>query len=54
VPIAPVRQQVTQLRAAGLQIEWREFAKDHTIAGEEELNLIREFVCDAYAPSPVN
>jgi len=54
VPIAPVREQVAQLRDAGLRIEWREFAKDHTIAGEEELGLIREFVCDAYAPLPAH
>jgi phospholipase/carboxylesterase len=51
VPIAPVRQQVAQLRAAGLQIQWREFAKEHTIAGEEELDLIREFVGQCYASS---
>jgi phospholipase/carboxylesterase len=51
VPIAPVRAQVAELQAAGLRIQWREFAKDHTIAGEEELDLIREFVCDSYAPS---
>jgi phospholipase/carboxylesterase len=52
IPIAPVRRQVAELRAAGLQIQWHEFAKDHTIAGEDELDLIREFVCDVYAPSP--
>ena len=51
VPIAPVRAQVAELQAAGLRIQWREFAKDHTIAGEEELDLIRKFVCDSYAPS---
>jgi phospholipase/carboxylesterase len=54
VPIAPVRQQVAELKAAGLQIEWREFAKDHTIAGVEELDLIRQFVCDAYATFPAS
>ena len=54
VPIAPVRAQVAELQAAGLRIQWREFAKDHTIAGEEELDLIREFVCDSYAPSPAS
>lgn len=52
VPIAPVREQVTELRRAGLQIEWREFAKDHTLAGMEELQLIRQFVCDSYATVP--
>jgi phospholipase/carboxylesterase len=43
IPCAQVRKQVDALKAAGLHIEWREFAKAHTIA-EEELDLIREFV----------
>lgn len=47
LPIAPVREQVRQLRAAGLQIEWHEFAKEHTIAGEAELAVIRRFVVAA-------
>ena len=34
----------------GLQIEANEFAKEHTIAGEEELSLIRDFV-GARSPS---
>jgi phospholipase/carboxylesterase len=49
IPFAPVRQQIQQLQDAGLAIEWREFAKDHTIAGEEELDLIRAFVVQSYA-----
>ncbi|MBI4658641.1 MAG: serine esterase [Verrucomicrobia bacterium] len=44
IPIAPVRGQIALLQSAGAQIEWHEFAKDHTIAGEEELSVIREFV----------
>lgn len=44
IPIAPVRAQVRGLRQAGLLIEWSEFAKEHTIAGEEELAVIRGFV----------
>lgn len=44
IPLAPVRAQMEKLRAAGLNLTWREFAKDHTIAGEEELEVIREFV----------
>ncbi len=44
IPIAPVRAQVAVLKSAGVQIEWREFVKDHTIAGEEELRVIRDFV----------
>ena len=48
VPIARVRPQVPLLKAAGINIEWREFAKDHTIAGEQELSVLREFVRAGY------
>lgn len=44
IPIEGVRPQMQQLRAAGLNLEWREFRKDHTIAGEEEIAVIRGFV----------
>lgn len=44
IPIAPVRSQIAGLKSAGLQIEWHEFEKEHTIAGETELRVIREFV----------
>lgn len=44
LPIAPVRTQISLLKSAGVQIEWHEFKKDHTIAGEDELGIIRTFV----------
>ncbi len=44
IPFAVSRQQIQQLQSAGLNIEWREFMKDHTIAGEPELAVIREFI----------
>jgi len=44
IPVAPVRMQVNVLKAAGLQIEWHEFVKDHTIAGEQEVEVIRRFI----------
>lgn len=44
------RQQVLLLQAAGLKVEWHEFAKPHTIAGEEEMRVIREFVAKGYQP----
>jgi phospholipase/carboxylesterase len=44
IPIQDVRPQVELLRKAGLQIDWREFNKQHTIAGETELAVIRDFV----------
>jgi hypothetical protein len=36
------------LRQAGLRIDWREFAKPHTIAGEAEVSVVRGFVSDSY------
>jgi phospholipase/carboxylesterase len=48
IPIAPVRAQMERLLSAGLQLEWHELDKDHTIAGETELSLIRDFVCKSY------
>jgi len=51
VPFAAVRGQVNKLKAAGLHIEWREFQKAHTIAGEAEIGLIREFIAGGYPKS---
>ena len=48
VPIDRVRKQIPLLQAAGLQIEWREFAKAHTVAGEAEISVIRNFVRTGY------
>lgn len=50
IPCAPVREQVKALRAAGLNIEWLEFAKPHTIAGDEELAALRDFIVAGYEP----
>lgn len=44
IPFAEMREQVNELKAEGLHIEWHEFAKVHTIAEEQELALIRGFV----------
>jgi len=48
IPFDDVKQQVELLKAAGLNIEWREFHKGHTIAGEEEFSVIRDFVKRAF------
>jgi phospholipase/carboxylesterase len=48
IPIARVREQMQTLKAAGLDATWREFTKAHTIHGEEELAVIREFVRAGY------
>ena len=44
IPIDGVRAQVKTLQAAGFEAGWREFPKAHTIHGEAELSVIREFV----------
>mgnify|MGYP003732039815 FL=1 len=49
IRIEPVRQQMAILRNAGLNIRFHEFMKAHTIAGNEELDLIRRFVCECRA-----
>ena len=49
IPIERVRSQIEVLRGHGLQIDWREFVKAHTIAGDEEVEVIRDFVRAGYA-----
>ena len=48
LPFGKTREQIKQLQAAGLNIAWHEFAKAHTIAGEPELQLIRDFIVAGY------
>jgi phospholipase/carboxylesterase len=48
IPFEPARKQVQKLKAAGLNVEWREFPKAHTIHGEEEIAVLREFVRAGY------
>ena len=47
LPIAQVRPQIPLLKAAGIQVEWCEFDKVHTII-EEEIVLVRDFVRAGY------
>lgn len=47
IPCRDVHRQVEALQAAGLNIEWREFPKVHTVAGEVELAIIRQFLTRA-------
>jgi phospholipase/carboxylesterase len=53
IPFAEVREQVNILKAAGLHVEWHEFVKQHTIAGEDELEVIRTFVRAGYPKNVV-
>jgi len=47
IPIAQVRPQIALLKAAGLNVEWREFAKPHTMI-EEEIAVVRDLVTAGY------
>jgi len=49
IPFAQVRDQMKLLKAARLQIDWHEFPKAHTIGGEQELSVIRDFVRARFA-----
>lgn len=48
--IDKVRPQIQNLQKQGLNIQWHEFVKEHTIAGETEIALIRDFVIAGYPP----
>jgi len=49
LPFAEAQAQVRRLQAAGLNLEWHEFPKEHSIHGPEEVAVIREFVRAGYA-----
>ncbi|MEI7730132.1 MAG: alpha/beta hydrolase [Verrucomicrobiota bacterium] len=44
IPFNTSQSQVQRLKQAGINVEWHEFAKEHTIAGAAELSVIRRFV----------
>jgi phospholipase/carboxylesterase len=48
LPFVEAQKQARQLQAAGLDVAWHEFPKEHTIHGEEEIAVIREFVRAGY------
>ena len=48
VPFDKVKEQISLLKNGGIRIEWHEFMKAHTIAGEQELEVIREFIRARY------
>ncbi len=48
LPIEMVEPQIELFRSRGLQIEWHEFRKEHTIAGEEELAVVRKFIAAGF------
>lgn len=56
IPMAQVRdEQVRLVKAGGLDLTWQEFDKVHSIAGEPELRLIRDFLTQAFErPLPLS
>lgn len=49
IPFDKAQEQINLLKANGLHIDWHEFAKAHTIAGEPELSVIRDFISAGYS-----
>jgi predicted esterase len=47
IPFSNVKKQMDELRNGGIQIEWHEFDKPHTII-ESEIEVMRRFVADAF------
>ena len=45
IPISETKKGYDFASRQGLQIDWVEFPKDHTIQGEAELKVIHEFLC---------
>jgi phospholipase/carboxylesterase len=48
LPFMEVKAQAQQLAASGLNITWREYPKEHTVHGVEEIGDIRAFVQAGY------
>lgn len=44
IPFDGVQEQAEALRKAGVAVEWHAFDKEHTIAGETEIAVIRQFI----------
>ncbi len=48
IPFLKMKEQVNILKGAGLKISWHELMKAHTIAGEAEVAIIRDFITAGY------
>jgi len=44
IPFRDVKAQIQVLKSAGLQIEWHEYDKAHTIEPDDEVETVRNFV----------
>jgi phospholipase/carboxylesterase len=52
IPIGFVRRQKDRLLGLGIQVEWKEYEKEHTLDPTEELEDIRRFFVDAMLRGP--
>jgi phospholipase/carboxylesterase len=48
IPFAEVKLQMQKVKEAGINLIWKEFQKEHTIAGEEEISVIRDFIVQGF------
>jgi phospholipase/carboxylesterase len=48
LPLPATQMQIRLLQASGLNIQWHELPKEHTIAGQAEVDLIRDFVAGCF------
>jgi predicted esterase len=48
VPLQHTESAVKVLKSAGVNMEWHVLEKEHTIAGEEEIEMVRKFVEGGY------
>lgn len=44
LPYTMAKSRFDELKAGGIKIDWHSFPKEHTIYGEEEMQVIRDFV----------
>jgi phospholipase/carboxylesterase len=51
--LASVKPQMRALQDAGLNLTWQEYPKAHTIYGEVELALIRQFIMKSFEGAPL-
>jgi phospholipase/carboxylesterase len=48
VPLQQTEPAIKLLKSAGINVEWHVLEKDHTIAGQEEVEIIRRFIEAGY------
>jgi len=48
LPFSRVKEEMMALKSSGIQVQWVEYPKAHTIHGAEELALLRQFIVESY------